>query len=188
LHIISRDPEPPGLEYTRLTGGILLDMTIHDFDMARYLMVEEVQEIYTAGSVLIEPKFADLGEIDTALITLRFQSGALGVIDNSCRAVYGYDQRVEVFGEKGQVVVRNPKPNTTVMTDSQGYHAPPLLHFFIERYTEAYVAEMKSFIDSILNDRQPAVTGQDGLIAVQIAIAARKSLETGKPVQLSEIL
>lgn len=187
IHITSRDPEPPPFEYFKVSGGILLDMTIHDFDMARYLIGSEVEEVFAVGATLVDPNIAELGEIDTAVITLRFQSGALGVIDNSCRAVYGYDQRAEVFGEKGMVMVQNPKPDTAVVADKRGYHSPPLLHFFVERYAESYVAEMRAFIRSIIEDEEPPVTGEDGLIAVEIAYAAKKSLEIRRPIRVKEV-
>jgi len=171
--ITSRDPEPPSIEYIKVLGGIFLDITIHDFDMARYLMGSEVEEVFAVGATLVDPKIAELGEIDAAVITLRFQSGALGVIDNSCQAVYGYDQRVEVFGEKGMVVVQNPKPDTTVVADKRGYH---------------YVAEMTAFIESILEDLDPPVTGRDGLIAVQVSYTAKNRWKRGRPCDLPKRL
>jgi myo-inositol 2-dehydrogenase/D-chiro-inositol 1-dehydrogenase len=187
LRITSRDPEPPPLDYVKVSGGIFLDMTIHDFDMARYMMGDHVEEVYAVGAVLIDPQIGELGDIDTAAVTLRFRGGAIGVIDNSRRAVYGYDQRVEVFGDKGSVVVHNPKPNTIVYSDDRGDHACPLFHFFVDRYTESYIAEMKAFIACVRENREPSVTGIDGKVPVVMAHAARRSYEEGRPVRLVEI-
>ena len=187
LRITSRDPEPPPLDYVKVSGGIFLDMTIHDFDMARYMMDDQVVEVYAVGAVLIDPQIGELGDIDTAAVTLRFRSGAIGVIDNSRRAVYGHDQRVEVFGEKGSIVAHNPKPNTIVYSDGQGDHACPLLHFFVDRYTDSYIAEMKAFIACIREGREPSVAGIDGKVPVVMAYAARRSYEERRPVKLVEI-
>ena len=187
LRITSRDPEPPPLEYVKVSGGIFLDMTIHDFDMARYMMDDQVIDVYAVGAVLIDPQIGELGDIDTTAVTLRFRNGAIGVIDNSRRAVYGYDQRVEVFGEKGSLVAHNPKPNTIVYSDAQGDHACPLLRFFADRYTESYIAEMKEFIACVQEDREPSVSGLDSKVPVVMAYAARRSYEEGRPVQLTEI-
>lgn len=187
LRITSRDPEPPPLDYIKVSGGIFLDMTIHDFDMARYVMGEEVEEVYAVGSVLVDPQIGEVGDVDTAVITLRFRSGAIGVIDNSRRAVYGYDQRLEVFGEKGSVVVQNPKPDTAVISDEKGDHTSPLLHFFVERYTDSYVAEIKSFIECIRTGKEPPVSGLDGKIPVVMGYAAKRSYEEHRPVRLIEI-
>ena len=187
LRITSRDPEPPPIEYVKVSGGIFLDMTIHDFDMARYLMEEEVEEVYASGAVLVDPKIGKAGDVDTAVVTLRFKSGALGVIDNSRRATYGYDQRVEVFGEKGTILVSNPKPDTAVLSDAAGDHASPLYHFFLDRYTDSYIAEEEAFITAITEGKKPPVTGFDGKAAVVIGYAAKRSYEEGRPVKLSEI-
>ena len=187
LKITSRDPTPPPIEYIKVSGGIFLDMTIHDFDMARFLMGEEVVEVYAAGAVLVDERIGEAGDIDTAVVTLRFASGALGVIDNSRRAVYGYDQRVEVFGERGMVRVENPKPHQAMLSTADGDHAPPLLHFFVERYTDSYVRELSAFIEAIQKGEEPPVTGRDGKIAVVMGYAAKRSLEEGRPVRFSEI-
>jgi len=182
LHITSRDPEPPGLEYFKVSGGIFMDMTIHDFDIARYIIGGEVEEIYTAGSALIEPKIGELGDVDTVAFTLKFKNGVIGVIENSCRAVFGYDQRVEVLGSQGMACVLNPSSSNVVVANQQGFHAPPLFHFFTDRYRESYIFELKAFADSLLLDKETAVTGQDGLIAVKMAVAAKMSLESKIPV------
>ncbi|MEA3344974.1 MAG: inositol 2-dehydrogenase [Chloroflexota bacterium] len=187
VHIISRDPEPPPIDYIETSGGIFLDMTIHDFDMARYLIDEEVTEVYAIGGVMVDPRIGDAGDIDTAIITLRYRSGAIGVIDNSRKAVYGYDQRVEVFGSGGRVVVSNSKPDTAAYSNAQGVHSSPPLFFFMERYEDAYIAEMRGFIECIQQDKTPPVTGIDGRAAVVMGYAAESSYEENRPVKLSEI-
>ena len=184
LRITSRDPAPPPIEYIKLSGGIFLDMTIHDFDMARYLMGSEVTEIFAAGGVMVDPEIGEVGDIDTALITLRFENGAIGTIDNSRQAVYGYDQRVEMFGSKGMVTVANNKPDTHVYSNSEGVTSAKPLYFFLERYTESYIAEMKEFVASIRENRTPPVTGSDGRIPVVMGLAAKKSYEENRPVKL----
>ncbi|MFC2030249.1 inositol 2-dehydrogenase [Chloroflexota bacterium] len=187
LRITSRDPAPPPIEYIRVSGGIFLDMTIHDFDMARYLVGSEVEEIYAAGAVLVDPEIGKAGDIDTAVITLRFANGVLGTIDNSRQAVFGYDQRVEVFGSQGMVTCSNEKPDSAVVSDANGEHGSLPLFFFVERYTESYVVEMRAFFESILNDATPQVTGRDGRIPVVMGYAAIKSVQESRPVALAEV-
>lgn len=187
VRITSRDPEPPPSEYVATSGGMFLDMSIHDFDMARFIAGSEVEEVYAAGAVLIDPAIGEAGDIDTAVVTLRFANGSLGTIDNSRQAVYGYDQRLEVFGEKGQISVGNPKPHTAVLSLKQGDSTPPLMHFFLERYSDSFVAEMRAFIDAIQQGVATPVSGIDGRAPVQIALAAKKSLDEGRPVKVSEI-
>jgi len=187
LHITSRDPGPPPIEYIKVSGGIFLDMTIHDFDMARFLMGEEVEEVYATGGVRVDPQVGEAGDIDTAIITLRFESGAIGTIDHSRKAVYGYDQRVEVFGSEGVIKVSNNTPHTAVVSNANGVHAPLPLFFFIERYVEAYVAEMKEFVECIQQNTTPLVTGIDGRIPVVMAYAAKKSFDENRPVKLTEV-
>jgi len=187
LRITSRDPEPPPPEYASTSGGMFLDMSIHDFDMARFIVGSEVNEVYAVGDVLIDPAIGEAGDIDTAIVTLRFANGALGTIDNSRQAVYGYDQRLEVFGEKGRISVGNPRPHTAVLSSAIGDSAPPLLHFFLERYSESFIVEMNAFVNAIQGRQAPPVTGADGKVPVQIALAAKKSLDEGRPVLLSEI-
>ncbi len=187
VRITSRDPAPPPLEYVKVSGGLFLDMTIHDFDMARYLINDEVEEIYAAGAVLVDPAIGAAGDVDTAVVTLRYAGGAVGAIDNSRRAVYGYDQRVEVFGSAGVVVVSNNTAHNAVYSNTEGVHSALPLYFFLERYTEAYVAELKAFIDSIQQDAPPPVSGLDGRIPVVMGLAAWKSYRENRPVKLSEI-
>lgn len=187
LHIISRDPALPPVEYLRSSGGIFLDMTIHDFDMARYLTGSEVSEVYAVGDVRIDPKVAELGDVDTAVTLLRFENGVIGTIDNSRCAAYGYDQRVEVFGERGAILISNETPHRAVVSDADGIHGPRPHYFFLERYAEAYVEEMRQFVHAIRTDTPPPVTGQDGRIPVVIGLAAKKSLMQHRPVPIREI-
>jgi len=185
LRITSRDPAPPPIEYARVSGGLFLDMTIHDFDMARYLTGSEVVEVFAAGGVLVDPAIGAAGDIDTALITLKFASGALGAIDNSRRAVYGYDQRVEVFGSAGMVAVNNNTPDTHVLSNAEGVHTARPLDFFMQRYTESFIAEMTEFVRCVQNDLPPLVSGHDGRVPVVIGLAAQQSLRENRPVQIS---
>jgi myo-inositol 2-dehydrogenase/D-chiro-inositol 1-dehydrogenase len=184
LRITSRDPAPPPIDYVRVSGGIFLDMTIHDFDMARYLMGREVVEVFAAGGVMVDPAIGEAGDVDTAIVTLRFDSGAVGTIDNSRRAVYGYDQRVEVFGSAGVAMADNCVANRTAYSDESGVHGALPLYFFVERYTEAYIAEMQAFVECVQGDTPPPVSGLDGRIPVVIGHAARRSLMENRPVRL----
>jgi len=187
LRLTSRDPAPPPIEYVKVSGGIFVDMTIHDFDMARFLVGSEVEQVYTAAGVMFDPAIGEAGDVDTAVITLHFANGALGVIDNSRQAVYGYDQRAEVFGSAGCVTADNNFPNTATISDAQHIHRDLPLNFFMERYTESYVAEIRAFVDCILNDVPPPVTGLDGRIPVVMGFAAKKSYKEGRPIRLDEI-
>lgn len=188
IRITSRDPAPPPIEYVKVSGGIFLDMTIHDFDMARYLIADEVVEVYAAGGVRVDPKIGEAGDIDTTVITLRFQNGVIGTIDNSREAVYGYDQRVEVFGSKGMVTAANPPRDTVTFSGSGGSRAASPPYFFVERYQPAFLAELQAFFTCIQDDTLPAVTGADGRAPVVMGFAALKSLRENRPVRLSEIL
>ena len=187
LRITSRDPAPPPAEYVKLSGGMFLDMTIHDFDMARYLSGSEVVEVYAAGSVMVDPAIGAAGDIDTAIITLKFANGAIGTIDNSRKAVYGYDQRAEVFGSGGMAATANNTPNTSVYSNADGVVSEKPLYFFLERYIESFVAEMRDFINAIREGAPTPVTVLDGRKPVVIAVAARKSMLENRPVKLSEI-
>ncbi len=184
VRITSRDPAPPPLEYIKVSGGIFLDMTIHDFDMSRFLLNDEPEEVYATGGVLVDPAIGEAGDIDTALITLRFRSGALVSIDNSRKAVYGYDQRVEVFGSEGMVAVGNKMPDQVVQVDVNGTHGPKPVYFFMERYTEAYIEEMRAFVRSLLEDTPPPVTGWDGLVPVMMGHAAWQSYREHRPISV----
>jgi myo-inositol 2-dehydrogenase/D-chiro-inositol 1-dehydrogenase len=187
VHVIARDPSPPPIDYIKVSGGIFLDQTIHDFDMARFLIDSEVEELYAIGGVMVDPAIGEAGDIDTALVTLRYANGAIGMIDNSRQAVYGYDQRVEVFGSKGTIIVGNRTPHTAVYSNADSVQSAKPLYFFLERYMDAYLAEMKVFVDCIVQDTPPPVTGIDGRIPVVMGLAAWKSYREKRPVKLSEI-
>ncbi len=187
VKITSRDPQEPPIEYVKVSGGIFLDMTIHDFDMARYLTGSEVTEVFAVGNCLVNPEIAEAGDVDTAIVTLKFENGAMAVIDNSRRAEYGYDQRAEVFGSKGSVAVSNDTLSSAVISTQEGIVSEKPLYFFLERYMSSFVDEMSQFVESILNDTQTAVNADDGLKAVLIGLAAKKSLSVGRPVKISEI-
>ena len=187
IRVTSRDPDAPPIEYVKVSDGMFFDMTIHDFDMIRYLSGSEVVEVYAAGGVLVNPEIGKAGDIDTAVITLKLANGAIGVIDNSRKAVYGYDQRAEVFGSKGAVQTSNDTNSTAVYSCEAGVIAEKPKYFFLERYMQSFAEEIRCFIDSIVNDTPTAVNGNDGLQPVLIALAAQKSLEEGRPVKLSEV-
>jgi len=187
VKITSRDPAPPPENYLRASGGIFMDMTIHDFDMARYLSGSEVVEVYARATVLVDPVFEKVGDWDTAIVSLTFENGALGTIDNSRKAVYGYDQRIEVFGSEGMVTVKNNTPDNHVFLDRVGTHASLPLNFFMERYTESYLNEMQAFVDSLRKGQTVPVNEADGRMAVAIALAAAKSATEHRPVKMSEI-
>jgi len=187
LRITSRDPEPPPISYIKASGGLFLDMMIHDFDMARYLIGSEVEEIYTAAGAMVDPEIGKAGDVDTAMVTLKFRNGIISTIDCCRRSGYGYDQRVELFGSGGMARVENELQNRTRLTTGAGVQEEPPLFFFVERYREAFILEIKEFIHCILNDEIPAVTGIDGRISVVMGQAAKKSLERNRPVKLSEL-
>lgn len=184
LRITSRDPAPPPLAYVKVSGGIFLDMAIHDFDMARFIMGSEITEVYAAANVLVDPEIGKAGDVDTAVTTLRFANGALGVIDNSRKAVYGYDQRLEVFGSNGVAIVGNKTPDTVIQSDGVGVHSAKPLYFFLERYADAYLDEMREFILCVKENKTPPVGGADGRIAVVIGYAAQRSLNEKRPVTI----
>jgi myo-inositol 2-dehydrogenase/D-chiro-inositol 1-dehydrogenase len=187
LRITSRDPGPPPETYIRASGGIFLDMTIHDFDMARNLMNSEVVEVYARATVLVDPVFERAGDWDTAVVTLTFANGAMGAIDNSRKAVYGYDQRVEVFGSEGMVTIANNTPDTHIYCDREGIHTALPLDFFMQRYAESYRNEMQAFVDAVRAGTPVPVGGHDGLMAVEIGLAAIRSARENRPVRLTEI-
>ena len=186
VRISSRDPEPPPISYVKVSGGIFLDMMIHDFDMARYLLDQEVVELMAVGSCLIDPAIGEAGDIDTAIVTLKYENGAWGTIDNSRKAVYGYDQRIEIFGSEGCVMVGNPTPTEVMVSGVEDTKTDKPLYFFTERYQEAYLAEMKEFIKCVQDDTEPPVGGFDGKISVQMGYAANESLIKGSFVKISK--
>jgi myo-inositol 2-dehydrogenase/D-chiro-inositol 1-dehydrogenase len=188
VKITSRDPAPPPIEYVKVSGGIFLDMAIHDFDMARYLSASEVDTVFAQGAVLIDPEIGKLGDVDTAITTLTFRNGALGVIDNSRQAVYGYDQRVEVFGSKGYVEVQNDYPNSAILSTADGVTREKPHYFFLERYKTSYIEELKTFTEAIIKNKETPVTGNDGLQPVLIGVAALRSLKENRPVAIEEML
>jgi myo-inositol 2-dehydrogenase/D-chiro-inositol 1-dehydrogenase len=188
VKITSRDPNPPQEEYIQKSGGLYMDMAIHDFDMARFLAGSDVVEVFSKGSVLVNPVFARYGDVDTAITTLTFKNGAIGVIDNSRQAVYGYDQRVEVFGSKGSVSANNDFPNTAEMSTSEGIYRDKPLHFFLERYNEAYIEETQMFIDSLRSGAAAMVDGNDAFQAELIALSAKLSNQLGKPVKIEDAI
>ena len=186
LQITSRDPAPPPVSYIEVSGGLFMDMMIHDFDMARFLF-GDIDEVYALGAVMVDPAIGEAGDVDTAVVTLKFKSGAIGSINNSRQAVYGYDQRVEAFGSKGMVNVKNDYPNTHTFYGEEGVVSEKPLYFFLERYMDAYKNEMKAFVDCVVNDKPSPATGQDGRESVVVAMAALKSLKEKRPVKVSEI-
>lgn len=186
IRVDSRDPEAPSLDYVKSSGGLFMDMTIHDFDMVRFITGKEVVEVYTQASVKCNEEIKGI-DVDTAIINLRFEDNSIGVILNSRRAAYGYDQRLEAFGSKGTTMVENDLEANVIYADKAGYHIPNPEFFFLERYTGAYNAEINDFADAVFNDRQTSVTIEDAIMAQRIAIAAKESLDCGKPVKVRMI-
>ncbi len=187
VKITSRDPAPPPATYVAVSGGIFLDMMIHDFDMARFQAGSEVTEVHAIGTVLVDPAIGKAGDVDTAIVTLKFANGAIGVIDNSRQAVYGYDQRVEVFGSKGAAQAENDAPSTVRLSNQAGVSADKPLYFFLERYKAAFVDEMKSFVSAIIEGKDTEVSGEDGLQDLLVGLAATKSLAENRSVRIDEI-
>lgn len=187
VKVTSRDPEPAPIDYVKVSGGLFADMMIHDFDMVRYLAGSEVTEITAYGSIMIDERVAQYDDIDTAIAMMKFENGAIGVIDNSRKAGYGYDQRTEVHCAKGCVQVSNDVQNTSMISTVDGVFIEKPVWFFLERYNDAFKSEIAAFADAIINDKEPVVGGIDGLMSVKIAIAAKKSLKENRPVKLSEI-
>ena len=187
LQITSRDPSPPPIEYVRVSGGLFLDMTIHDFDMARFLIGSEVEEVYAAAGALVDRAIGEAGDVDTAVTVLTFANGVIGTIDNSRRAVYGYDQRAEVLGSAGMVSTGNNFPHTPVISTEQCVRRDLPLHFFVERYRDSYRAEMTAFVDAVLDDTPTPVSGHDGRIPVVMGLAAGRSYAENRPVRLAEV-
>ncbi len=186
--ITSRDPGAPPLDYIKVSGGIFRDMTIHDFDMARFLLGEEVETVMASAAVLVDPAIGKAGDYDSVSVILTTKSGRQCVISNSRRATYGYDQRIEVHGSEGMVAAENQRPVSIEVASAQGYTRPPLHDFFMTRYTEAYAAEIAAFVAAITKGAAISPSGQDGLISLALADAAVKSVKEGRAVKLSEIL
>jgi myo-inositol 2-dehydrogenase/D-chiro-inositol 1-dehydrogenase len=182
LSITSRDPAPPPIEYVKVSGGLFRDMTIHDFDMARWLLGEEPVEVFAAASVLVDKAIGAAGDVDSAVVTLRTASGALCQISNSRRAAYGYDQRIEAFGSKGALRVENVVESTLAFAGADGIVSEKPLHFFLERYAEAYRRELDHFVTAVATGAAPMTSGADGVKALVLADAALESLKTGRAV------
>jgi myo-inositol 2-dehydrogenase/D-chiro-inositol 1-dehydrogenase len=191
LHLVrisSRDPEPPPLEYIQVSGGLFLDTTVHDLDMARFVTGTEIEEAYALGQVRKDPKLSEIGDFDTAVVTLRHADRALSLIDNSRSAAYGYDQRVEAFGSAGMAASHNPPVHTGTVTTKSGTRSQPLPHFFVERYVPSYVAQWVAFENALRSGAPPPVTVYDGRAALVAALAASRSAHEGRPVRTDEIL
>jgi myo-inositol 2-dehydrogenase/D-chiro-inositol 1-dehydrogenase len=187
VRISSRDPAPPPLSYVRVSGGIFLDMTIHDFDMARYVTASEVVEVFARGAVRVDPAFAEAGDVDTALVTLVHASGCLTAIDNSRQAVYGFDQRVEVFGSAGMAASENPLAHAGLVRTAAGGRAATLPSFYLERYTPSYVREWEAFVASVAAGTAPPVSAADARAPLVIGLAAWRSLRERRPVHVAEL-
>jgi myo-inositol 2-dehydrogenase/D-chiro-inositol 1-dehydrogenase len=186
LRISNRDPDFPAMEFLRVSGGIFLDLVIHDFDMVRY-QLGDVVEVYAAGAALVDPQLNDFGDIDTDVVILKFANGAFGTLDNSRKAVYGYDQRLEVFCSNGTAMMENDRENVVVKGNQEGFHSAKLPYFFMDRYAPCYVEEVRQFIACVRDDKPTPVNGDDGRAAVVLGYAAWKSLRENRPVKISEI-
>lgn len=186
IKITSRDPEPPSIDYVKVSGGIFLDMTVHDFDMARFIG-GEVEEVYANAAVTVDEAIGEAGDVDTALIALKFKNGAIGVIDNCRKACYGYDQRLEVFGTGGQASAANDTPTNVSYINENGNMTDKPLYFFLERYMQSFTDEMMEFINAVQNDELTKTTVNDGLEALRLGLAAKLSVKEHRPVKLSEI-
>ncbi|MEX0315503.1 MAG: inositol 2-dehydrogenase [Allomuricauda sp.] len=187
LHIISRDPQPPPISYIKESGGLFRDMTIHDFDMARFIMGCEVEEVFAYGNCLVDPAIGEAGDIDSATVMLKFENGAVATIENSRESKYGYDQRLEVFGSKGAIKVDNPLKSNVHLASEMGSTSDRHLNFFMDRYESSYLQEIQAFIDALKNNSPMPVTGEDGLKAMILAEAANKSLKENRPIRIDSI-
>jgi myo-inositol 2-dehydrogenase/D-chiro-inositol 1-dehydrogenase len=187
VRISSRDPAPPPLEYVRHSGGLFLDMTIHDFDMARYVTGSDAVEVFARGAVRITPELVELDDVDTAVVTLVHASGALTVIDNSRQAVYGFDQRVEAFGSEGMAASENPLAHTGLVRTKGGTRAATLPYFFLERYVPSYLREWDAFVEAFRLRAPSPVGGRDGRAPLVIGLAALRSHREARPVRVDEI-
>lgn len=181
VSITSRDPSPPPISYVGHSGGLFRDMMIHDFDLARWLLGEEPVEVFACGSVLIDPAIGKAGDVDTAVVVLKTDSGRLCQITNSRRCAYGYDQRIEVFGSKGMVRAGNHTATSVQIADSEGFHGEAALPFFLERYADAYRLQLDKFLAAVNGEEIRLPQGADGLRALEIADAAQRSVESGSP-------
>jgi len=187
VRITSRDPSPPPMSYARVSGGIFLDMTIHDFDMARYVVGSEVAKVYALGAVRVEPELAEIGDVDTAVVVLSHADGCITLIDNSRKATYGYDQRVEVHGAKAMAASDNPLVDTAFYRDDNGTRSATLPYFFLERYMESYRRQWQAFTTAVVAGHDAPTTGADGRAALVVGLAAKLSLAEGRPVLVDEV-
>jgi myo-inositol 2-dehydrogenase / D-chiro-inositol 1-dehydrogenase len=187
VQIVSRDPGAPPAAYIRSSGGIFRDMTIHDFDMARFLLGEEIEQVLATASVLTDPGIGGLGDFDSVSVVLMTRSGRHATISNSRRASYGYDQRIEVLGSKGSVRAENQRPVSIEIADGGGFTRPPLHDFFMTRYTEAYAAEIAAFVEAVTSGTEPSPGGTDGMAALALAEAALRSVAEGRAVRVAEV-
>jgi myo-inositol 2-dehydrogenase/D-chiro-inositol 1-dehydrogenase len=187
LRISSRDPSPPPISYVKVSGGLFLDMTIHDFDMARFVSGSEVVEVFAQGAVRVDPAIGEAGDVDTAVVTMRHQDGCLTVIDNSRQAAYGYDQRVEAFGSRGMAQSANPLEHTGTTLTANGARTAPLPRFFLERYIPSFVGEWEAFVRLVRDGGPSPVSGADGRAPLVIGLAAARSLHERRPVATAEI-
>jgi len=190
LHIVritSRDPAPPPISYIEVSGGIFLDMMIHDFDMARFVTGSEVVEVYAQGAVRVDPAIGAAGDLDTAVVMLRHENQCITTIDNSRQAVYGYDQRVEAFGSGGMAASENPMTHTAIRRSAAGTIGSTIPYFFLDRYIPSYVEEWKSFVAYVANGGDSPVSADDGRAPLVIGLAAWKSIREGRPVRCDEI-
>jgi myo-inositol 2-dehydrogenase / D-chiro-inositol 1-dehydrogenase len=188
VRIISRDPRPGPIEYLRDSGGLFMDMTIHDFDLARFLIADEVEEVTAVGAVLVDAAIGiEANDLDTAIVTLRYAGGALGVIDNCRQASYGYDQRAEVFGSEGAIMVGNELLDATTLVTADGARGANPKPWFRDRYADAYAAEMQAFVDAVRSGRPAEVGGDDGRAPIAIALAAQRSVREGRAVPVSSV-
>jgi myo-inositol 2-dehydrogenase/D-chiro-inositol 1-dehydrogenase len=185
VRISSRDPAPPTVAYMQTSGGLFLDMTIHDFDMARFVTGSEVVEVFARAAVRVDPAIGEIGDVDTAVITLLHENGCLTTIDNSRQAVYGFDQRVEVFGSAGMAASENPLAHTAIVRTKGGTAAPPLPYFYLERYVPSYLAEWHAFVSAVGEGRTPPVTVADARAPLVIGLAAWRSVREGRPVKIA---
>jgi myo-inositol 2-dehydrogenase/D-chiro-inositol 1-dehydrogenase len=188
VSIVSRDPGPPPATYIPSSGGIFRDMTIHDFDMARFLLGEEIDTVFASAAVLVDAEIGTLGDFDSASLVLTTADGRQCTISNSRRATYGYDQRIEVLGSKGMIAAENQRPVSVELADATGFTRPPLHDFFMTRYTAAYAAEIAAFVAAIGAGAAPSPGGRDGLLALALAEAALRSVADRRAVPVAEVL
>jgi myo-inositol 2-dehydrogenase/D-chiro-inositol 1-dehydrogenase len=184
MHISSRDPEPPPIEYVKVSGGIFLDMTIHDFDMARFVTGSEVVEVFATGSVMVDQGIGNVGDFDTATVLLTHENGAVTTIDNCRQSAFGYDQRVEAFGSKGMVTSENHTATSMVRRTAEGSAGDVVPHFFLERYIPSYLRQWEQFIAAVQSGSPTPVTGADGRAPLVIGLAAKESAATNHPIRI----